>query len=93
MGMSTHVTGFKPADEKWHRMKAIADACDIAGVSWPPEVADFFGDELPDPSGVAVEIQRLPCCREWSDDCESGFEIDVSKLPADVKIVRFYNSW
>lgn len=89
MGMSTHVIGFKPPDEKWKKMKAIWDSCETAGVSCPDEVDEYFNGEPPDSAGVEVEIKSC----EWSDECREGFEIKLDELPKDVKTVRFYNSY
>jgi len=96
MSMSTHVVGFKPPDAKWQRMKAVWDACDHAGVPPPPEVMAFFDGEEPDVNGVEVTEDALIRCgalREWHDDGRDGYEVLVEKLPADVKVIRFYNSW
>lgn len=96
MGMSTHVMGFKPADDKWRRMKEAYAACDAAGVPPPDEVLGFFDhvrfDCIPE-HGAEVMIERTQCCTEWHDDSRSGFDVDVRKLPADVHVLRFYNSW
>jgi len=89
MSMSTHVIGFKPPDEKWNKMKAIYDACEVAGVPIPSEVDDFFDGEGPDPAGVEVKLTP----REWQDDMRQGYEIDIDSLPKGVKTIRFYNSW
>lgn len=89
MGMSTHVIGFKPPDEKWQKMKAVWDSCKKAGVDIPPDVEDFFNGEPPDDMGVEVELP----VHEWRDDMRRGFELYVSELPVDVKVIRFYNSW
>lgn len=98
MGMSTHVEGFKPPDKKWLQMKTVYDACHDAGVDPPDEVSDFFEDGPPDAAGVRVELgsrygEKHECCTEYSDDAANGFEIDVTKLPKDVKIIRFYNAY
>ena len=89
MGMDTHVVGFIPPDETWLKMKAVWDACQEAGIPAPEEVEDFFGGEAPDPEGREVDIP----VREWSADSASGYEVEVADLPANVKIIRFYNSW
>lgn len=89
MSMSTRVVGFRPPDETWKRMKAIWDACDVAGVSIPDEVMEFFDDQVPDPSGVEVKIEA----REWRGDMRDGYEVDVDQIPAGVKVIRFENSW
>lgn len=89
MGMSTHVVGFRPPDEKWKKMKAVWDACKVAKTEIPESVVDFFNGETPDPAGVEVEIKA----KDWSMDSASGYEIDLDKLPKDIKTIRFYNSW
>ncbi len=96
MSMSTHVVGFKPPDEKWRQMKAVYDACTAAKCRVPQEVWDFFGGDVPDPSGVTVPEGHLLSCgavKPYTAEMENGYEIDIAKLPADVKIVRVYNSF
>ena len=93
MGMSTHVVGFRPADEEWNRMKAAYDSCIAAGVEIPTSVDKFFDHEPPgDRPGMEVNINSA--VREWTDkNCRGGYEIELRKLPANVKVIRFYNSW
>lgn len=67
MSMSTHVTGFRPPDERWQAMKAVWDACTAAKTQIPDEVMAFFGDEAPDPRGVEVKI---PFAEYKADMCE-----------------------
>jgi hypothetical protein len=98
MGMSTHVQGFKPPDEKWEKMRAVWLACEAAGVGFPEPVAKFFDGEPPDPAGVEVEeseLRKSGAVTDWNDGRigAEGFEVDVRKLPADVTVLRFYNSW
>lgn len=92
MSMSTHVVGFRPPDEKWEKMKAIWDACADAGITVPEEVEAFFNGGPPDAAGVRIELEETTAVKEWSDECGSGFEVDVRELPAYVTIIRFYNS-
>jgi hypothetical protein len=89
MGISTHVIGFRPPDEKWQKMKAAWDACEAAGAEIPKAVLAFFGHTHPDPAGVEVEIEA----KEWDHDGASGYEIEVDKLPKDIKTIRFFNAW
>lgn len=91
MSISTHVVAFRPADERWQSMKAIYDVCCKADVTIPEEVLDFFDNEPPDEAGVEVDIDEA--VRGWSDDSREGFEVDLTKLPYGVKILRFYNSY
>lgn len=96
MGMSTHVVGFAPPDATWRKMKAIWDSCQEAEIQCPPEVEKYFGGEPPDESGVTVELmypKQHESVTEWSAEMCSGYEIDISKLPKHVKIIRVYNSF
>lgn len=96
MGMSTSVVGFRPPDEQWKKMKKAWDACQEAGIDPPREVDQFFGGEPPDDAGVEVsrtELEKMGAVKQYSDDSVSGYEIDVTKLPKDLKIIRVYNSW
>ncbi|GAF68286.1 unnamed protein product [marine sediment metagenome] len=93
MGMSTHVIGFKPPDEKWAKMKAVWDACEVSDITTPETVYNFFEGEPPDDSGVRIELETDGCVTQWKGDMEDGFEVDVSKLPPDVTVIRFYNAW
>lgn len=89
MGMSTHIIGFVPPDEKFVKMETIWKACQSGGIEIPEEVFNFFEHTDPDPRGFSVDIPA----QEWSNDHSSGYEIDVSKIPEKVKFIRFCNSW
>ncbi len=93
MGMSTHIAGIVPPDDTWKKMKAVWDACVAAGVSPPDEVAVFFDGENPDPAGVVIGLDRKPGVEEWTSNSQSGIQVDLTKLPPHVKILRFYNAW
>lgn len=91
MGMSTHVVGFRPADDLWHKMESAYRACEKAGVPIPPEVSRFFDYDGPgDRPGKEVSIEGA--VKEYSNDYSLGFEVDLTKLPKDVTVLRFYNS-
>lgn len=92
MSMSIYVVGFRPADAKWKKMKHIYDACVTAGVSIPEEVDKFFDNESPgDKPGKEIGIDTA--VTEYNAEMCEGFEVDITKLPSDVKIIRFYNSY
>jgi hypothetical protein len=97
MSMSTHVVGFKPADEKYAKMFAALEACRSAGVTPPPEVTEFFGGdpEEADPHGVTVSLEggKSAGITRWKGNAAEGFEIDLRILDPSIKILRFYNSW
>ena len=92
MSMSTFIVGFRPADEKWKKMKAVWDACEAAGAEIPTEVYNFFVG-IPPGDRPGAEVNIKGALREWSDKSRSGYEVDLEKLPEDVKILRFYNSY
>lgn len=92
MGVSTKVIGIKPADEKYKQMKKIWDSCNEAGIDVPGEVEEFFNFEEPDNSGIRVELKK-DVAYDYSGYAEAGIEVDLSKLPKDIKILRFVNSW
>ncbi len=95
MSMSTDVIGIKPPDETWKKMFKAWKACKEAGSEPPLAVSAFFNDEEPDPSGVLVDLHSSskfgvkPYCVEGAE----GYEVDLTKLPKDIKILRFINSW
>lgn len=92
MGMSTYVVGFRPADDKWKKMKAVWDACKDAGTEPPKDVLKFFDDEYPnDKPGQEINLGKA--AEEWGDGDRSGYEVDIEKLPKGVRYIRFYNSW
>lgn len=101
MGMSMQVDAFKPINDTWKKMKAIWDSCYEAGIAIPEEVDKYFNHEDPDKSGVKEgswsqydKPKELPrWLKRYSQDDSTGFEIDTSKLPKDVSIVRFVCSW
>lgn len=92
MGMSTHVVGYRPQDEKWHQMKAAWNACKNAGITVPRDVESFFNDEDPNTlPGLEVDIRDA--VEEWDDRYRQGYQVDLAALPKDVKFLRFYNSY
>lgn len=95
MSMSTHVYGLKLPDDKWKQMKAVWDACGAAGVGLPSSVEKFFQHETPDEKGwQLINLDQHPSVSTYTDeDMTSGFEVDVTKLPAGVTTIRFINSF
>lgn len=95
MGMSTWVEGYRPPDEEWKKMKAIWDACALAGVTPPEEVSDFFNGEDPKERGIEVDLVKSGCAQEIEDvDAgRRGYEIEVDKIPPNVTWIRFVNGW
>ncbi len=93
MSMNSHVYGIKPADEKWEWMKKVYDSCVSAGIDPPVEVTKFFNYESPDDKGVIVEIEKTNAVEKYNEEMREGFEVDLKKLPKDITIIRFVNSY
>ena len=93
MGMSTHIYGVIPADAQYKKMAAIWHQCEDMGVKIPNEVIKFFNGETPDNKGVLVDLKKKDCCAEYTAEMCEGVEIDISRLPTNVKFIRFYNSF
>lgn len=98
MSMSTSVRGIRDLDGKFSQMIKIKELCDGAQIGYPEELAAYFGEhdaaedseylremmETIDIDDVAVRFSR-----DGSDHCE----VELSKLPSEVKAIRFTNSW
>jgi hypothetical protein len=97
MSMSTHIIGFVPPDEEWKKMKAVYDACVEAGVDLPRGVEKYFDGTEPQEEGKEIDLTEDNynglIVEPWEGDCCSGYQIELKKLPKNVKIIRFYNSY
>ena len=107
MGMSTCVVGIIPKDDdEFKRMTSILTNCIVQEIAPPKEVLDYFNidlgeddylcdcEEVLDEKGVIVEDSLIKAAVEaYSGEMESGYDIDIRKLPSNVKIIRVYNSW
>lgn len=92
MGMTTYVRAIKPPDERWRKLKEIWHLCKQCGIEPPSEIYDFFKHAEPDEKGIIIDIP-YDAQSEWDSEDGNGIEVDLSKIPKDVKILRFINSW
>lgn len=83
--------GIVPPDSKWIKMKKIHDSCKEADIDPPQEVEEFFDGVEPDDKGMVIDLEKY--AKEWRADSMDGFEIEVSKLPENIKFIRVYNSY
>lgn len=90
--MTTHIIGFKPANEKFNQMKAVYYACQSAGIEIPAQVERFFEGYKPDDAGVRVDTLPDNAIRNYFSNYENGIEVDLDQLPPDIRILRFYNA-
>lgn len=91
MSSTPNWVGFRPPDDKWKRMKAVWDACEAADLSIPNEVLLFFNEEAPDPAGVEIDIGEWVTAYEG--DGKTGWDVDLTSIPSDIKMIRFFESW
>jgi len=100
MSSTAFVLGVVPADKRYKEMLDIQTMCLSAGVTIPKEVSDFFGGApRPSETGHNVPLGILGsdnvdhvCASHYSDALASGIEIDVGKLPGNIKFIRFLRS-
>jgi|APSaa5957512622_1039677.scaffolds.fasta_scaffold192938_2 hypothetical protein len=88
-GPTTVISGYRPPDEKWLKMRAVFEACEEAGIEPPREVSEFFQWRTPDDNGIEVEIAS----REYQADMCDIWEVKVADIPSDITVIRFTNSY
>ncbi len=98
MGMSTHIKAFIPdTDPEYQKHREILLFCHKQEVSLPKETSDYFGILFPQPyilyDILEKELQAGFHYTDWHDESSKGFEVDLTKLPAGVTKLRFYNNW
>ena len=99
MGMSTSVVGVRDYDGKFSAMMAVKRACESAGTGYPQELMDYCFPNHPNESEdyLRRELEQIsiPSAAkiEFSLEGVAGIQIELSKLPDDIKFIRFENSW
>ena len=92
MSTSYDVIGMKVQDEKWEKMKNVWNTCRVAGIDVPEEVETFFDWNNPNEMhGMQVDISNAisqPSLEEYV-----AWDVDIDKLPPDIKVVRFRISY
>ena len=91
--MTTYVEGFRTPDEEWKTMKTVYDICVKAKVSIPDEVMDFFQGQPPSLEDEARIDISMAEKKRTDNVAQDVYEVNVSKLPKGVKIIRFINSY
>lgn len=95
MGMSSSVHGFVPPDEEYNKKEKAYWAMKDAGIEIDDDLREFFNWEEPSENGKCVDIpsEAIRNYNGGPNRCAEGYEIILSKLPKNVKIIRFSNSW
>lgn len=91
MSMCCLVRAVLAADDNYAKMYAIYKACKDAGVSYPPEIIDYFGsaidnDEVGE-SGTTKYIKTEPCFD--TDRYEEIYSVNLDELPENTKSIEF----
>lgn len=97
MSMSTHIHAFRDMDGEFKRMMDAKVYCDAHSLSYPREVDTYFRGSAEESEQYLrdemLEIDIRDALTDYSDHSSQGYEVDVSKLPKEVKTIRFVNSW
>lgn len=98
MGMTSYVIGIRPPDDKYKKMLAVYNACITANIVIPDEITDFFNGQDPDPAEVHIDLKdtgKNPCVLNYYDveGNSQGLEVVLDRLPKDIRILRFVNSF
>lgn len=96
MGVCYYVEGIRPPDERWKKYKAAYDAWRELPDSGelPEQLLAFFDHRDPDKEGVIVDLDECEeAVTEWEEEGRSGYQVDLSKIPKDLKILRFVISY
>lgn len=93
MSMTISVYGIKPKDKKFEEMFSIYQSCKHLNIEFPKEVREYFGYENPDEKGVIINIEKFTTMHDGEYAGCTGYDVDLSILPEDIKTVRFQISY
>lgn len=77
-----NITAFIAPNYQWKKMKAVWDACIVAGIEIPTEVHEYFNGTEPSMDGVEVNIYH--CIDELPN---SEWKIHYGKLPKNLNCI------
>lgn len=94
MSTSIFIRAIKPANEHHQKMMNLYKICKDLNLSLPDEAYKYFGDGERSEFGVTIDHYELPieCREEYYKESESGYRIDLDKLPKDVRYLEVYLS-
>lgn len=85
------VKGLRAPDDRFHKMKAVLEACYEAGVEPPGEVCQFFDWDKPDENGVKLDIWQV---EEYKDPSlalgDQAYSISLKDLPSKLTHLLVY---
>lgn len=97
--MSIYIVGIKNLDNEFERMMKVKLACENANIEYPQEVVDYFKDPTHNEEYLRYVMQET-CIRGAVSSYRkkihkgsiTGFIINLSLLPEDVKSIRVENT-
>lgn len=81
--------GVTPPDAEFKKMLDAYNACVAAGVEVPKKVYEFFNHSNPDPRGLELRLKE----EHGLSKVQYGFDVELAKLPKNVKILKFVLSY
>ena len=98
MGMNTYIKGVRDLDGEFKRMMDMKKLCDSKGFSYPKEVMEYFGSLIGESDAyIREEMETIDLPKdlviESQDDSREFFDIEIDRIPKEVKILRFVNSY
>lgn len=93
MSATYSVYGVKQTDDRFHKMKAIYDTCQEAGVEIPSEVYEYFNHEEPNDTGIVIRLSEEPYVTQFHKPGTSGFDVKLSDIPKGLTHIRFKMSY
>lgn len=94
MGMSSRVIGVRDLDLIFSKMIAVKNACELAGINYPKEIIEYFKYPVESEDYLRKQMEEIDitvAVNHKQNICTDYFEVDIAKLPQDVKVIRFEN--
>lgn len=82
------VVGLSFPDDTWRKMRAVYDACEDAGLSVPSKVLEYFDYKEPNERGLEINLTVSDAVREDMVETREVVEIELSKIPANITVLR-----
>jgi hypothetical protein len=81
------VVGFIPPNDEYREKRKLLEELDNADLDIPDELEKFFRFDPPNDAGIPVELEFT----SGYDEVKNGrwLQIDITKIPAGVKTIRF----
>ncbi len=93
MGMYSYVKGLKPKTEEYEKKLRIYKDCKELNINPPKEIEDYFDGEVCE-EGIVIDLPKDAISESVNVDyCNEYFDVDLTKIPSDVTIIRFVNSY